>query len=58
MFFDNVLVWIVVDSMSKKYRAHIHWIRFKTQRRHILEALAVYRVVFALKRPKKSAKKK
>jgi hypothetical protein len=42
MFFHNVLALIVVDPMSKKHRVHIHWIRFKTQRRHILEALSTW----------------
>ena len=41
MFFDDVLVWIVVKTMSKKHRAQLHWVRFKTQRRHILEALTI-----------------
>ena len=41
MFFDDVVVRIVVDSMSKKDCAQVHWIRFKTQRRHILEGLTI-----------------
>jgi hypothetical protein len=41
MFFDKVLGWIMMESMVKKHRVHIHWIRFKTQRRHIFEALTI-----------------
>ena len=37
MFFDNVLAWIMVDTIIKKHCVHIFWITFNTQRLQILE---------------------
>jgi hypothetical protein len=41
LFVDNVLVWIAVELMSKKDCVHIHWIRHKTQRWHVMEPLTI-----------------
>jgi hypothetical protein len=43
--FYKVLGWIMMESICKKHRVRIHRIRFKTERRRVLEALTILRVV-------------
>jgi hypothetical protein len=58
MLLDNVPVWIAVGLTSKKRCIHVHWIRHKMQRRHVLEAPTIERVIFVCEPWNESATKK